>query len=543
MALLDTGIAARSWRPALLAAGLCAAVYLPRLGAPLIWDDRGVIAENQGLDRPIAPWAYFTQEYFKFSGERSWRPLATLSYHAGVLAFGRSPRALRAFGLLLHGLVAWLLAACMAALGLAAAAPWGAALFLIHAVHTETLLCVAFNEELLCALGLSAMLLAHRRGRTHWALAAFACAMLAKETGALGLPLMLLHDAAFDGSSRGSWRSHALYAAAAAGYLYMRFVALPGPAGAAFALPAWERLYYAAAGLGTSARLFAVPIGLRIEHFAVPPVSALERLTSALGLLAAAAWTWLLRRAWRRERALAFLLAWPIPFWLLTSSFFPLSLLNMRWAAERWLYIPSFGIAAALGVFFSRRPRWGAALLALWAGCGWARALDWRSEVSLWESLARAYPWSAKAAEGIGEACFREGRYPEALSSFKRAAALRRTRQDKVLARYAGLSDGAFVRWESPSLERWLGRTWAAQGDLAQAAGAFNEAVRLDPGDPYPYRIMAYRLAENGDFGAARRWLERGLLAVPGDGFLSRLQPDIRRRRLRLRLSFKAGFY
>ncbi|MBI3554005.1 MAG: hypothetical protein HY077_16030, partial [Elusimicrobia bacterium] len=257
----------RSAWPLCLASLLCVAACAAFLSAPLAWDDHGTITLNHALARPIPAKALLTQDYYRFSSEQSWRPLATASYLAMIRAFGKSPLAMRGVHLALHLANGLLAALLLEALGLpAAAAFWGAALFLVHPAHVETLFCVSFNEEILCALGLLVMLWAHLRGRAAVAAAGFAAALLAKETGVVGLPLAAACDllAARDGIRRKA-SAYAAYAATLAAYLWAHFGPLAGPGGIgeAYALVPTERALYAAQSLATAARVFVLPIRLR----------------------------------------------------------------------------------------------------------------------------------------------------------------------------------------------------------------------------------------------------------------------------------------
>lgn len=526
--------------PLALAAALCAAVYLPGLGSPLLWDDRSVIEGNAVLETvPLS--SFFSRRYFEFAGEESWRPMATFSYALLVRLLGKSAAALRGLHLLLHAANAGLLARLAIALGLGAeAAAWGAALFLVHAAHTETLKCVAFNEEILVTLGLLSMLFFHRQGRRLWAALAFGFALLSKETGVVGLALAVLIDVLQEGWAFRRWRDYAIYGLVLAPYLYLRFGPLhAATAGAApFALPAATRVYFGLASLAEAVKVLALPTALRLEYFALPPSSTGDWvLRAGTGLAALAAYAALLWRA-RGERGVLFFLLWPLPFLALTNPLWPVTVFNTRLFAERWLYLPALGAAVALGSWVCRRPRLGTVLLVLWGACGAARAADWSSETRLWTSLLDIYPWCAKAEEGLGEARFRQKDYAGALEAFSRARRLRERQEDLVLRAYAPLSQGNFVRWESPSLYRWLGHAEAVLGDLPGADDDFSRAQKLDPADGFTYRIMSYSWAQAGDFSKAGRWIALGLQAHPDDPFLLRLKADAGRGRL----SFHAEF-
>ncbi|OGR58860.1 MAG: hypothetical protein A2X36_02945 [Elusimicrobia bacterium GWA2_69_24] len=551
-----------------LALLLAAVLYLPLLGAPLLWDDRGMLVFNTAWSEHIPLRRFFQAEYFSFATEMTWRPLASLSYYAMIHAFGLSPTLLRLVGLILHGAVAALLLAFLTRAGMRrAAAGLAAALFLLHPAHLETLACVTFNEELLAALGLMAMLLCHQSLRPGLAATAFAWALLAKESGAAGLPLAMCYD--FLLRRRGSdavlsavrncvgvhvrrretgrrhFLAYALYAAVLGLYAWARFLRLPGldPGSYSALLPVGERLFHALRGFVAAARVFFVPFSLRIEYFALPAESAWEWLLWLSGGAACAALAALVLRAAAREREplLVFLLLWPAAFLALTANLLPVGVLSLRYFAERWLYLPALGGAALLGHFLStsRRGRGAAlALILLWGGLGLVRARDWSSDDRLWMSLARIYPWSAKAHEGLGEAYFREGRFTEALASFSAARSLREGHQDTLLARYLRLSPEGLLRWENAGLYRWLGLCLLELDRPREAKPLLEKAVSLAPREVFAYRVLAYLSARTGDFPGAESWLRKGLELDPEDSFLKRLAPDVAARRLSFRAKF-----
>lgn len=527
--------------PLLAAFALAGAVYLPRLGAPLVWDDLQVIVHNPGMREPV-PWrAYVSREYFRFSGNDTWRPLGTLGTRAAARLAGTSPFGQRLPWLLLHLAVAFLLLAWLRSLALPEeAAAWGAALFLLHPAHVETLMCATFNEDILVAAGLLGMLLAHRRGRPFVAALALAAAALSKEHGALGLPLAAGLDRLLPGSRarKGSW---VLYSALLAAYAAFRYGILAGPQAApdlAGRLPWTERLVDAAMAWVVTLRIFAVPLRLRIDYFSLPPSSVAEGLAwcaAALATLAALLWL-----AWRQrgKPEVALLILWPLPLLAATSPLMPANVLNIRLTAERFLYVPCLGAAAALAWALRRKPALLGALLAAWAGLSAARAADWSQESRLWSGLARIYPWSAKAHHGLGDAWLRQGRWEEAAGSYDAALRLRRDRADPVLAHYVPRTSE--LTWESPTTHRGLAIALLNLGRLREAQGQFERAIALAPAsEGYSYRALAYLHASEGRFAEAKRVAGEGLSRHPADAMLARLRRDAEAGRL----SFKAGFF
>ncbi len=152
-------------------------------------DDRGTIVLNSKIDHPIADKEFFNPLYYSFSGEESWRPLATFSYYAMERIFGKSPAAMRTPQWVAHVLIGFMLFSLALSSGFTElAASWAAAFFWLQPANIETLMCVSFNEEVLVALGLL------------WA-------FLSKETAIVFLPLVFLHDFLTDKR----WKSASLY--------------------------------------------------------------------------------------------------------------------------------------------------------------------------------------------------------------------------------------------------------------------------------------------------------------------------------------------
>ncbi len=504
-----------------------------------MWDDRPFLLNVRAYDRPLPLSFYASPDYFPKTGEVTWRPLSSASYAALVGAFGRRPLPLRATIFVLHLLACGLLALLVHDLGLGEeAALSAAALFLVSPVHIETLMTVTFDKEILTTLGVLGLMIAHLRRRPLLGAAALTFACLAKETGVVGLALVVLLDLLRGGADEFKRRAkaHAAYAATAGAYLLLRFGPLKGPAGEtnlSALLPWTERLYYGARAFVSSTRVLLAPAGLRIEYFALPassPLLGASWVGGALCLLAAA--LTFAARARRGRPALAFFLLWPLPALLLVSNIVPAAVLSLRLMAERWLYLPAAGVCAALALLLRGRPARLRLLVATWAALGFIRIQDWSSEPRLWSSLVRVYPWSAKAVEGYGEALYRAGRTPEALAAFEEGRRLRESKEDLVLAHYVPLAPPGTIGFESAPLRRWLGLCRLRLGDERAALADFEASARLQPSDGFTYRVLAYESARLGNFTTARSWLERGLERDPTDDFLLRLKPDVDRRRL-----------
>ncbi|MBI5884455.1 MAG: tetratricopeptide repeat protein [Elusimicrobia bacterium] len=548
-------------RLAFLAVLILAAAYLPALAAPFVWDDLGWILFNRALEKPFPPSAYLSDAYFRLSGETSWRPLATATYNIVTLAAGKNPAAFRSLGLILHLLAGSLLFRLLLGSGLARPAALAAAgLFLVHPANVETLMCASFNEELLTGCAVPAMLLCHRAGRSAAAAGLLLAGLLSKETALVALPLVLLDDRCrlaqgrqalggalpaplAGGGLAPAWfrrnlPAYALYGATALAAGWFAVFGLSAPGFSARAeVPIFDRLGFVLESLWTFVRVQVLPVGLRIEYFALPS-SPLK--TAGLALFAAAFSAgagMLLRRLWKdaTTRPLSLFLAWPLLFWFVFSGAVPAGVLSTRLMAERWLYLPLMGSTALAGFALQRRPRTTAVVVALLGILMFGRVRDWTDERRLWGSLVRQYPWSAKAWEGLGDAHRRGQDRASALAAYEHALRLRGSGEDRILSYYVPISGGN-LKWQSPSLRRSLGAGFLEAGDTARAAEHLAKAVELDPGDPYAYRLLSYMDARQGRFSEARSWAERGLSKVPEDDILLRLERASRQKRLDFRL-------
>jgi hypothetical protein len=169
---------------------LACLAYVHVLWQPLISDDYVQI----GLGRqygPIAEWPALAKDALYRS-----RATSILVTHATETAFGIMPWLLYATMLALHIANTWLVAALIRGSGFGASVAFGgAAYFAVQAGHQEAVMWYAALPELLVFTCLALFVLAWRRwltGGSIWlvaALAAFAAALLSKESAVVAIPL------------------------------------------------------------------------------------------------------------------------------------------------------------------------------------------------------------------------------------------------------------------------------------------------------------------------------------------------------------------
>ncbi|MCC6580379.1 MAG: tetratricopeptide repeat protein, partial [Phycisphaeraceae bacterium] len=265
---------------------------------------------------------------------------------------------------------------------------------------------------------------------------------------------------------------------------------------------------------------------------------------------------------WWRRHPLGYAAAM---FWLLlapTSSVVPVADLAMEHRMYLALAPVLAGVAGAASWLAGKHQRAAMAIALLVAaaltGRTMARVLDYRDEVSMWSSVARASPNHARAWASLGSAQFEAGRVAASIAPFEQALALsprlvgarrnlavalmtlgedeqarrqllmvvRMTPDDALALRLLGELafrgrdvDGAEA-WLARSLERMprqanvldmLARIAAFRGDWDQARMRLEEAMKADPDRSATVEtltIVAKRMAKAGQAVAAAAWLD-----------------------------------
>ncbi len=431
-----------------MVAFLALAAYANSLGNGFAYDDEAIIvkndrvtegrvvellhspywpeaAEGTGLYRPVTV-ASYAVEWAVTGGRAFWFHLVNVLLHAGVC-------------LLVLGLAARFLPLLPAAAG--------AAVFAVHPVHTEVVANVVGRAELYAAaLALLACWLylegrrwgpAGRAGRLLGLGVLYLLALGSKEIAvtipALFVALELVRGDGFRDALRAvrdELPAYALLAVTLGAYLLLRASALGGVlgesgAGSIVALETGERVLTSISLWGEYLRLMVFPMDLSADYG--PAVFVASRgwnAQVALGalvilLLGAAAVA-----AWRREPAVTLGVLWfAVAVLPVTHLFFPTGTV----LAERTLYLPSVGLAFAVGGLVhlvveaegDARLRRVAAGAALAAGIAlFVKTVDrnpsWFSNHTVMNTLAAEHPESFRALWSRAQGLERVGELQEA---------------------------------------------------------------------------------------------------------------------------------
>lgn len=541
---------------AALAAALGALVFANSLGNGFAYDDVHIVQENVAIQSlETLPGALLEPWWPGKYGEQLglWRPTTTLVLGLQYAITGEDPRLYHAVNVAVHAAATAVVVALLAALMGLPSAFLGGLVFAAHPVHTEAVANVVGIAELLPALLYLLACLVHVRGpaATGWGRAAalgalYALAFGGKES-AVTLPgALFLLDAARGRLApadlprylRERWRLYALLAGVALALLAVRLQVLGsiadpfGPLGADL-LAQVPRIWTLAEIWSHYVRLLVFPLDLSSDYSPnLIPISLgwnaanLTGLVLALGILAGAL------LAWRRPpleagadspRVLGFGVVW---FLVTMSPVANVLFLTGVLLAERTLYLPSVGFAAAVGWALvrlaRRRPRTAvavtAAALLLMAARTWERNPTWKDNITVFGTLIEDYPHSGRSQWIIGDMYFQKGNPEQGMVSYRAAIGLLGTHYQLVTeiakkltaAEYYDAAERLLVyAWEdhpefslAPAL---LAVIASERGDAPGTERWAREALARDDGSAVTHHLFAWALAEQGKWEEAAR--------------------------------------
>ncbi len=509
------------YRPAAFLLTLCLAAFGTTLGQrAYVNDDAWLVGNSVMLDAGVSGlkpllgtdlWAAVDGARAAHKRPLLYRPLLLLSFFLQRATTGGDARAMHAVNVLLHAGACWLAFLVFRRRFSAQAALAAAAAFAVMPVHVEAVAAITGRSELLSAvLLLGAWLLlgpASSRKRTRGGLLLFSAALFVKEHALLFPLLLAASDWTFDGLkpwSRPRRGVHAAMLAAISAYLLVRL----GVAGVPFSggVPYFADRLTAAltvARFSLTRYLWPSLTGLGLCTDFAPPLIPNASAGSPgswpplLGL--AALYAFALRALLLRRARWAFWLCAPSIFLLPTiQALAPLNELG----AQRFLYMPSLGLAAGLGALWARahaaRPRAalaaGALALTIHACACAAFARSWSGGIPYYERVIACNPVSARARAAYGMELTVAGRAEEG-----RAQLAESIRLDPVLPlpRY----NLARFAWE--------------RGDTREAARRVAESLALDPAAADAWTLSALIDEGRGRPSEAEKSLRRALELAP----------------------------
>lgn len=384
----------------------------------LFYDDGRFIVRNDSIDEVGDPVRFFRDLDTTTSADAPtreiYRPIRTLSYALLVQAFGKESRAFHRFGILLHALTSGLLALLLVRAGLTGwpalvgALAWG-----LHPVQVEAVAWATSLGDLWCGLfTVLAMLLfaSERRAVTLFAPLALVMALFSKEAAIVIPGLWLAWDYFLrpERLKRGALTVVLPGVLVVVGFLLFRgwigagMRQTPEPLGGSH----FNSILTMLAGLGYYATRLLFPHTPGFDARVEVPGSPLAPAV----LIGVAVLAGLIRMVVKGPRVTRLGAAWFLLALVPVSNVLvPLRIPT----ADRFLYLPTMGLAMAVGYLQTLSPRWSVRLapigLLVLGALTVVRTGDWKSDASLVEMGKRVSPKSvtwlwAEASQTVGVA-------------------------------------------------------------------------------------------------------------------------------------------
>lgn len=528
---------------------LAGCLYANSLGGGFVWDDTGLVAGN--TQTSLAPESLpeiFTAA--RFGPTPYYRPLLDLSFCLDALLWGGRPLGYHLTNVCLHAACTLLVLAFAGGVGLSRrTAFFTAALFAVHPAHTEAVAWIAGRNDPLMVFWLLAAFVCLLSARScpvpvrqaGWcaaSLAAFACALLSKETAIVFPALLALTDFFF---FRAFWRPPArqatlLYWGAVlgllAGFLALRATVLGTSGAAGLSLRAGDAvpaLWSVLGIVGRYVRVLVFPIHLSVSPAPMPQAEVALFLTAGLAALGA-------MLALPRRRVCLYGVLWVVVCLLPVSGLVQMVVPVL----EHRLYgaVPGFCLAMAavatdLAAVQTGRFRRvvqvaAAGVLLCWGLVTVDRNRVWKDNLSLWRDTVQKHPASAFAHNNLGVELIRRGAYAAAVAPLQQARDLvpasARVQENLCLALLQArmleqareaCAEAIARDPRSAVAHSRLGQVLERMGDMQSAVQCYREAVEQNPLFVEAYLHHAALLERLGKREETRAMYAAGLARVP----------------------------
>jgi tetratricopeptide (TPR) repeat protein len=496
---------------ALVAVAALLWAYSPAIHTGFLFDDsKQQFATSSASDplgswigpvRPLLMFSYFINTRISLQDTSSYH-LFNILIHAitGILVF-----------LVIRRLMEWAGAGETSRTPFAA---FGAFLFLLHPLQTESVAYISGRSESLCGLFGCASLAAFLYRRTtaiSWAGVAtvvllFGAAVLTKEQAVVLPVVFVLTDIWWNPDSplrsvRANWKLYVVLAAGAVGGvgLFWKMILGVGTGGSAgFGmkdLTWYQYLFTEFRAIFAYLFNFLLPIRLNVDWDFPISRSLFDRgaIFGLIGLLALAALAWKYRRSFPLAGYGYFLF---LVLLAPTSSILPIK----DPIADRRMYLPVLGLIL-IAIDFLRRLKverkvlatGAAALIVAATVATHARAEVWSDPILLWQDTALKSPNKVRAHFQLAFAYFDQGRYDLAVAEFEKTASREPPTTDLLVdwgLAYDGLNqpEKALEKFrQAAAIEptahvyTQIGYILAKRAAWKEAMEAFDTAQKLDP--------------------------------------------------------------
>lgn len=505
----------------LLLASITLLVYSDSFNNGFIWDDHSFIEENPAIKtlNIESIKSFFTNcdttAASKWLTTDVWRPLTIASFAMDYRFWGLAARFYHVENTIIHianAVLVYIMVFLILSNGFAAFA--ASLIFAIHPVQTEAVTWVSGRSNVLFLFFFLSSFIFHIRRKdagmiTNYGIALifFALALLSKEM-AIVLPLVLiLYDMHYSDKKGLKYyiKHYSPFFLIALFYLMARYSVL----GKISQKDAWwggsmgSNFLTMLKALAGYVRLLILPFNLRVGYV----VDVSKSLFDPDTLLAAIILSVLavLYFSFRRKKEFSFFMLWFFVCLIPVYNIVPFKAIM----AERFLYLPSIGYAALLGIMFAnRRERFGAnsagravvtiifiALAVFYGALTIARNMEWRNELVFCRKEVARSPDNAKFHYNLGLAYVSEAEKDPACGQTARS--------------YYALAIKEFhegIRLSPKFVEGYinLANVYNRVGLYDIAIGNFKKSIGIKE-DYRAYNNMAVAYYEKGDYERARK--------------------------------------
>ncbi|MDO8446165.1 MAG: tetratricopeptide repeat protein, partial [Deltaproteobacteria bacterium] len=441
---------------------LAMGIYVNTLKNGFVFDDKDTIVNNIFIKELNNLPKLFDKDYFKLSGEISYRPVVTFTYIFEYALFGLKPWGYHLTNILLHAFNVVLLYIFVQLLiegsDRAKVVPLLTAfLFATHPVLTEAVNAISFREDLLVFLfyitTLNLYLISRpnsKAGRPpFWTVmlylascVTFFIALFSKEM-AVTLPLIIYwYEWVYCDKKRDlvkilfNWYNIG-YIVITLFYIYLRSYYFHNPMERDFL--GWEvadRLLTVPWLILNFLKLTIFPISLSVDYLIMPvkDAASLSFLLPSISIISLIGMTFLIGK---KEKWIAF----GIGFFLITLTPVYNIIPITNPLAIRYLYMPAVGFCMAMGLnfcllyeaFISRHKTRKLylsilfiAIMVIYSSGAINRNKAWKDNYSLWSDAARKVPQNIRPYyNDLGNILYEQGRFEEAIKQYQMAIRLR----------------------------------------------------------------------------------------------------------------------
>ncbi|MBE0574959.1 MAG: tetratricopeptide repeat protein [Desulfuromonadales bacterium] len=523
-------------------------IYANSLSGGFIWDDHYQVLDNRLLRSFENLPEIFFQSTSSFMGGESnyYRPLVYLWYLPIYQIFGPTAWAFHLGNLFFYGLTNILILGI--GITLLGKDRWlavfiGVLFFASHPIHTEPVNWIAGFTELSFSLFFLLAFWFYIKHRLDakasyliYATAAFFCSLLLKETAVTLLPVIVVFEFCWKGAlASGRWVK-ALFPLAGAFCLYFSFrmIILKGIPG--IQLNLFDFSYWLNLPKVFFDYVLKIIYPAKLSGFyEYQPITQLKSFSVFLlvgALLALIGFSWFLCRKHKKVFfGLLFFVLTLLPAVLLYQG---LAAIDNSYMADRYLYLPSFGVVLmvwfALSEIKISSSVLGLCMVVIFAFSvmTFTRNQTWESNLTFWTDAAAKAPESSVPQGELGYALLTTGKTKEAVAYLKKAISLgpdRYRAYNNLGIAYSQLgkeveSLNAFKTAVSKNPgfvagRNNLGIAYGRRGSAVKAIEQFNAALQIDPYYADSHANIAEAYLQMGQTLDAVRHYQRAVALSP----------------------------